>query len=157
VARGPKDETTFTEDDLDPIVAVMDELTEAGSGWINLLPEAEPDAHVPSSGGILAIFTARGPAIPMATWTPPPADKPGGRATFGIEHGSGAQALNRLRERELGLRPGWLKVSDHPKRGLVVTAPADADNDDVLWWLLASVHALSMAPLTGDWLSRRYA
>ncbi|HEY4376077.1 MAG TPA: hypothetical protein VGM93_02920 [Acidimicrobiales bacterium] len=152
---GPAEERAFTEDDLTPLVAKMDGLAAAGRGWINLLPEVEDDSMVPVSGGLFAIFTARGPAIPMATWTPAPADKPG-RVTFGVEHGSGPQALARLTESQLGLRPGWFKVSDHPKRGLVVTAPATDANDDVLWWLLAAVHALSTTPLTGDWLGRIY-
>ena len=152
----PVRELPFTEDDLAPAVAELATRAEAGRGWVNLLPEAEPDATIPASGGIFAIFTARGPAIPMATWTPAPAGKPGAPMTIGIEHGSGPQALRRLTERQLGLEPGWLKVSDHPKRGLVVRVPGDTPLEDVLWWLLAAGHALSTAPLTGDWLARIY-
>lgn len=156
MAPKPREERSFDEDDMGPAIEAMDELTAAGQGWINLFPAVADDTMVPVSGGLFAIFTARGPAIPMATWTPPPAGKPG-RATLGIEHGSGPRALNRLTELKLGLEPGWFKVSDHPKRGLVVTAPADAANDDVLWWLLAAAHALSTVPLTGAWLARIYA
>jgi hypothetical protein len=38
----------------------------------------------------------------------------------------------------------------------VVTAPGDADPDDVLWWLLAASHALSTVPLSGAWRASIY-
>jgi hypothetical protein len=155
MATVPQEEIPFTEDDLDGIHDRMAAMVGSGTGWINFLPEVVDDATVPASGGLFAIFTARGPAVPMATWKPAPPDQPE-RMTLGIEHGSGPQALNRLRQMQLGLPAGWRKVADHPKRGLVVTAPGDAPVADVLWWLLAASHALSTAPLTGDWLARAY-
>ena len=154
MSKARPEELTFDEDDLAPVVARMAARRAEGSGWLNLLPEVADDATVPRSGGLFAIFTARGPAIPLATWAPAPAAKADGRMEMGIEHGSGPQALARLAEQQLALPGGWRKRSDHPKRGLVVDAPADADLDDALWWLLAASHALSMVPLTGDWLAQ---
>lgn len=144
----------FDEDDLAAVAEVLAELTAAGAGWVNLRPEVEQGQEPPPRSWLALIFSARGEAVPFATWTPPAA--PGGRSTLGIEHGSGPQALARLGEHDLGLRPGWLKVADHPRRGLVVTAPAGEEVGDVLWWLLASSHALSTVPLSGAWRASIY-
>ncbi len=141
----------------DPAVWILTDkgtVLKNGQVVINLLPEVEPGHETPARNPIAAIFSARGEAVPFATWTPPAA--PGERSTLGIEHGSGPQALARLGEHDLGLRPGWLKVADHPRRGLVVTAPAGEDAGDVLWWLLAASHALSTVPLSGAWHAAIY-
>lgn len=154
MALTPTEDLAFDEDDLTEVTGVLAELTSAGSGWVNLRPEVEVGQEPPPRSWLALIFSARGDAVPLATWTPP--TTPGGRSTLGIEHGSGPQALARLAERELGLGPGWLKVADHPRRGLVVTAPGDASVDDVLWWLLAAAHALSTVPLSGAWQASIY-
>lgn len=154
MALHPSEELPFTEDDLDPVTAVLAELAEAGTGWVNFVPEVEPGLEPPPRSLVATVFSARGEPVPLATWTPP--EEPGRRSTVGIEHGSGPRALARLEEHQLGLGPGWLKVADHPRRGLVVTAPGDAPVGDVLWWLLAAAHALGPAPLTGSWLAKVY-
>jgi hypothetical protein len=154
MALTPDQDLEFDEDDLVALTGVLAELTGAGSGWVNLRPEVEQGQEPPPRSWLALIFSARGDAVPLATWTPPAAA--GERSTLGIEHGSGPQALARLGEHDLGLRPGWLKVADHPRRGLVVTAPGDADPGDVLWWLLAASHALSTVPLSGAWRASIY-
>lgn len=154
VAISATDELPFTEDDLAPAVGAIVGLHEAATGWINFLPEVEPGHEVPPRNLAVVLFSARGEAVPLATWSAP--EVTGGRATLGIQHGSGPKALARLAEMDLALPAGWIKVSDHPRRGLVVTTPGNADPDDVLWWLLTSSHALSTVPLTGDWLARVY-
>ncbi|CAN5776261.1 hypothetical protein BH23ACT2_BH23ACT2_14580 [soil metagenome] len=154
MALAPSEERAFTEDDPAPIEEVLAELTNAARGWVNFVPEVEPGHQPPPRGMVIAVFSSRGDPVPLATWSAP--DAPGQRATVGIEHGSGPKALDRLREHHLGLDPGWLRVSDHPRRGLVATTPPDARVSDVLWWLLASSHALSTVPLTGAWLSTIY-
>ncbi|MCU1454677.1 MAG: hypothetical protein JWN46_2823 [Acidimicrobiales bacterium] len=154
MAKRPPDELVFDEDDLAPAVDRMAAMAEHGSGWVNFLPEVPEDAEVPRGGGLFTIFTARGPAVPLATWTPASRAKPDARMEMGIEHGSGPQALARLAEHQLALPPGWRKRSDHPKRGLVVDAPGTTDLDDALWWLLAASHVLARAPLTGEWLAQ---
>ncbi|QXC63320.1 hypothetical protein KSP35_11330 [Aquihabitans sp. G128] len=154
MALDPSEELAFTEDDLEPVEAVLAELASSSSGWVNLSPEVEPGSEPPPRNFAVALFSARGDAVPLVTWTPP--EQPGRRSTVGIEHGSGPKALARLAERELPLPAGWLKVVDHPRRGLVVTAPGDADPGDVLWWLLTAAHLLSPVPLTGDWLAKVY-
>ena len=154
MAIKPTEELPFSEDDLTAVEAVLAELTEAGHGWVNFTPEVELGHEPPPRNLLATIFSARGEAVPLATWTPP--DEPGHRSTLGIEHGSGPKAIARLIEHELPLEPGWFKVVDHPRRGLVVTAPATAPAADVLWWLLAASHALSPVALTGDWLAKIY-
>ena len=154
MAVTPDEDLELDEDDLGALTGVLAELTSAGAGWVNLRPEVEAGEEPPPRSWLALIFSARGEAVPFATWTPP--STPGGRATLGIEHGSGPQALARLGEHDLGLAPGWLKVADHPRRGLVVTAPGDADPADVVWWLLAASHALSTVPLSGAWRASIY-
>ncbi|HEX2578306.1 MAG TPA: hypothetical protein VHK88_18315 [Aquihabitans sp.] len=154
MAVTPAEELEFDEDDLAPAVAVLAEVTAAGGGWVNLSPEVEPGHDPPPRNVVVAVFSARGAAIPLATFSAP--EQPGGRATIGIEHGAGPRALERLAEHDLVLGPGWLKVADHPRRGLVVTVPPGAATADVLWWLLAASHALSPVPLTGAWLAKVY-
>ncbi|MCU1355704.1 MAG: hypothetical protein JWM89_1122 [Acidimicrobiales bacterium] len=154
VAVTAPEELEFDEDDLTPVVAEMAALAGAAAGWINFLPAVEEGHELPPRNFIAAIFSSRGEAVPLSTWSAPAT--PGGRATVGIEHGSGPKALARLAEQQLVLPAGWVKVADHPRRGLVVTAPGGADHAEVLWWLLAAAHALSVPPLTGDWLARIY-
>jgi len=147
----------FAEDDLSGVVARMDELAVAGTGWVNLLPEVEAGANVPPSGGFLALFSARGPSVPLGTWTAGTSSADGpGRASVGVQHGSGPKALDRLRELGLALPAGWQRVQDHPRRGLVATVPAGADRSEVLHWLLSSMHALANVRLTGNWLAQLY-
>lgn len=149
MALAPTEELEVDEEDLTPVEAVIRELTASCAGWVNLVPEVEPGHEPPPRAEKAAVIAPRGDAVPMATWTAP--ERPGGRATVGIQHGSGPKALDRLAEMDLGLAPGWLKAADHSRRGLVVTVPADAAIDDVVWWLLAASHALSTVPLTGRW------
>jgi hypothetical protein len=154
MALTPPVELPFDEDDPAPVEAVLTELAAEGRGWVNISPEVEPGHEPPPRNLVVAVFSARGDAVPLATWTPP--EQMGGRATVGIEHGSGSRALERLTEMDLGLGAGWTKVADHPRRGLVVTTPPDAEPGDVLWWLLAASHALSPVPLTGSWQASVY-
>ena len=154
MAVTPSQDLPFDEDDLDLVLDAMDAQSAAAKGWINFSPEVEPGEELPPRNFMVALFSARGDAVPFATWSSP--ETVGGRATIGIEHGSGPKALARLAERELPLPPGWLKVADHPRRGLVVTVPGDAASADVLWWLLTATHVLSVPPLTGSWLAKVY-
>lgn len=154
MALSPARELTFDEDDLAPAEAQVATLLAAGAGWINFVPEVEPDHEPPPRNPLASIFSARGDAVPMATWTAP--DSPGGRSSLGIEHGSGPKALLRLGENGLALPERWIKVADHPRRGLVITAPAAAEPEELVWWLLTATHALSVVPLTGAWLARVY-
>lgn len=153
----PDEEIQFGEAEPEQILDRMAARTEAGTGWINLLPEISDDIEIPPSGGLFGFLSARGPSIPLATWSAGAPTKRGpGRASIGLQHAGGPKALARLAEIGLIRPPGWLKVQDHPRRGLVITVPPGEDDDDVLHWLLSAAHALSAVPLTGDWLARVY-
>jgi hypothetical protein len=158
MAVTPTREIPFDEDAIDEIAAILADLeaasTGAGSSWVNFVPEVEEGHEPPHRNPVVAIFSARGDAVPLATWTSPA--KPGGRPNLGITHGSGPQALAKLARFGIGLEPGWLKVADHPRRGLVVACPREAAPDHTLWWLLTAAHVLSTVPLTGNWLAQVY-
>ena len=154
MAVHPDEEFPFTEDDLGHLTDVLVELTEAANGWVNLVPEVVPGHDPPPRNLVVAVFSARGDSVPLATWTAP--SKPGGRPTVGIGHGTGPQALVRLGEDGLGLPDGWWKAADHPRRGLVVNPSTGATPEAVLTWLLAASDALTLVPLTGAWLARVY-
>ena len=152
MAVTPAEELHFDEDDLSSVADQITALTTARAGWINFSPEVEPGHELPPRSFGAIIFSSRGEPVPLATWSAP--EEPGGAATIGIQHGAGPRALAQLTERDLALPAGWWKRSDHPRRGLVVTVPPEADPEDVVWWLLAASHALCAAPLTGSWLAK---
>ena len=152
MALTPAEEIHFDEDDLSSVADQMTRLMADGAGWINFVPEVKPGHELPPRSFGALIFSSRGEPVPLATWSAP--EEPGGPTTIGIQHGSGPKALKQLAERDLALPAGWWKRSDHPRRGLVITVPADTDGEDVLWWLLAAGHALCVAPLTGSWLAK---
>jgi hypothetical protein len=151
----PAEEIPFEEGDLAPVVAAIDGLTERRDGWINLVPEIEEE-HRPDPRTFAAwVFAARGEPVPMITWTP--AIRVGGRATVGLAHGAGPRGIARLADAGLTLPPGWIKVTDHARRGIVVTVPDGADRSDAVHWFLTAAHVLCAAPLTGSWLALAYA
>lgn len=152
MALTPSAEIACAIDDLGPLAAVLDDLTAAGAGWVNLTPEVEPGAEPPPRTFVALIFSGRGAAVPLVTWTAP--DRPGGRVSVGIQHGAGPKALARLADAEHALPAGWTKLNDHPRRGLVLTVPADVAPADVVAWLLGAATVLSPAPLTGHWLAK---
>lgn len=158
MALSPTRELAFDEDDLAEVAAILTDLdaatTGVGSGWVNFVPEVEEGHDPPPRNPVVAIFSARGDAVPLATWSAPA--NPGGRANLGITHGSGPQALAKLARFGVDLEPDWLKIADHPRRGLVVAAPRHLDHDHALWWLLTATHILSVVPLTGNWLAKVY-
>lgn len=154
MAITPSEEIPFDEDDPSAAVAAIARQAALGTGWVNLVPEVEPGQEPPPRSLFAAIFSGRGSALPLATWAP--SGEPDGRFSLGLQHGGGPKALNVLAQHQHPLPEGWRKVSDHPRRGLVVTAPADTDPDDVVWWLLTAAHLLSSVPLTGSWLARVY-
>lgn len=130
-------------------------LLPARGGWVNFVPEVDPDHPVAPRRLFSVIFSNRGHSVPLATWSAP--DDGDGGPTLGIEHGAGPNALEQLGESGSGLPPGWRKVTDHARRGLVVEVPADADRATALRWLLESSTRLSGVPLTGSWLARAFS
>jgi hypothetical protein len=145
----PVEVIEFRLDDTSAVERAMAELAERGSGWINLGPAlsaAEWEA-VPHRTGLVAWFSSRGPAVPMATWTP---GRPG-PAEIGVAHGSGPRAVERLGDEGLALPPGWQKRQDHAKHGIVAEIPDGADPHVVIDWLVGAMTRLSMVLPAGEW------
>lgn len=149
MAVTPTEELHFDEDDLSVATDRVTTLAAAAAGWINFSPEVEPGHELPPRNFGALIFSSRGEPVPLATWSAP--EVAGATMTIGIQHGTGPKAIARLADHDLALPAGWWKRSDHPRRGLVVTVPGNADAEDVIWWLLAACHCLCAAPLTGSW------
>jgi hypothetical protein len=144
----------------DEIVDHMEQMVRLRQGWINFEPlipdDMEPPVSTPTFTGL---FSNRGPAIPLCTWTAPMVTKKSetGPQSLGIQHERGTRARARFEEVGLEVPAGWIVRSDHPKRGMVLELPWDTDVEMVLDWLLAAGEALVTLPVTGRWTAVVYA
>lgn len=151
----PARELRFDVDDPSPVVAEVEALLAARSGWVNLRPELEPDAEPPPRGIIGRLFSNRGDPVPLATWAAP--TRPGAPAMVGIQHGLGARALPFLEE--AGASPtfgGWRRAADSVRRGLVLEVPESAPVAEVVRWLLDAATVMTDVELTGEWRASVY-
>lgn len=148
----------FDADHLDDVVAAMDAVSLAHEGWINFEPAVHVDDIPPPDGGFFSLFSGRGPAVPLGTWTP--ASKAGrGRAEpamIGLQHPAGGKAMPLLEKFGHPVPQGWPIMQDYVKKGLVVAVPPTADHEDILRWLLKAAKVLSTLPLTGAWRAAIY-
>ncbi|MEZ5247398.1 MAG: hypothetical protein R2707_20085 [Acidimicrobiales bacterium] len=146
----------FTRDDTSPVIARMQQLESLGSGWINLGPGLTPEdfSTLPTQSTVGKWISGRGPAVPMATWTPA---SPKGRArsaNIGIAHGTGPNALDRLADAGVALPSGWQKRQDHAKNGIVAALPDTVDHAGVVDWALRAMVVLSPRVAIGDeWIA----
>jgi hypothetical protein len=150
----------FDEDNRAPVVSRMLAMADARQGWVNFTPGLDMDYPPPARSALVNLFGARGPDVPLATWTPP---SRGDRepSTVGIQHAQGPKVADRLAGLGLAIPEGWRTLQDHPKRGLVCAVPTigadDADElDGVLDWLLHATGALCPLPRTGEWRALCY-
>lgn len=147
----------FTDEDLTEMVEHMDRLERLGHGWVNFDPLLDLDDIPPPPSGLGALFSAKGPPIPRATWIAPTRRRRKVEpATIGMEHGRGRRALPFLAELEIYRDSSWRTLSDAPKRGLVIALPPEATNTKVLEWLVQAASALSTVPLGGRWRGSVY-
>ena len=124
-----------------------------GAGWINIGP-ALTDAQqqlVPEQSILGSWFSARGPIVPMATWTPPSSGSRPRPVSIGVDHGVGPKALERLREAGLPLPAGWRKLQDNAKRGIVVEVPERVENRTVIDWLVSACWSLCGIDIDDHW------
>ena len=141
----------FEPDDDAAVVEVMDELAD-GSGWLTLDPAIDERFPPPEQSTFGRLVSGRGPAVPRATWVP--ADMARRRpepVSVGILHGTGADAVARLAEKEITIPDRWRVVNDHSKRGLVLWVPIDIDHADVLRWTCSAARRLTRIPLSDRW------
>ena len=148
----------FRPERADEVVAVMASMSEAGRGWMNFEPAVHVDDVPPEGSGAFSLFSGRGPAVPLGTWTPGSVSRRGRAepAMLGLQHPSGAKAKPLLVERGHPVPDGWVVVQDHVRKGLVVAVPAEIESGVALRWLLHAAKLLSTVPLTGAWRAAVY-
>ena len=145
----------FQPDRADEVVAAM----EAGVGWINFEPAVEVDDVAAAGSSTFAIFSGRGPVVPLGTWTPATTQGRGRRepAMLGLQHPAGSKAKPLLAELGHPVPDGWAVVQDHVRKGLVVALPDGVAAGDALAWLLRAARLLSTIPLQGGWRASIYS
>ncbi len=148
----PTVQIELPDGDPSPLLADATRQLHSQCGWINLWPQIPDDFPASEGSGLFAVFGARGPAVPQCTWVAPEPKQRPPHVQLGIRHGSGTNAVGRLSAQGLVLPERWVKLSDHPKRGLVVAVAADVAPRDSLLWLMDAGRRLARAPLTGKWL-----
>lgn len=136
----------------------MAELRDAARGWINLLPEIPEDVPVPTTPNALAVFSKRGPVVPLGTWTAPRPGRNGATqpVEIGIQHGAAKRAKDALDGTAGAVPAGWAVLSDNPRRGIVVRPPAGTPLVDEARWLLTALATICIPPQTGRFIMYRY-
>ncbi len=143
--------------DLDAVLEVMADYARAGVGWINVQPDVPPES-APPPPTFLTWFTRRNtPDAALGTWTPPAGGQAAAPQYLGVQHRLGNRLLPLLGDLGLERPEGWHRVQDSPRRGLVMTAPGDADHAFVLEWLLRLTEGASTVSTTGGWTARAHA
>ena len=146
------------EDDPATLVELIETLTRRATGWINAQPEIPADVEVPGTPGPLAVFSKRGPAVPLATWTAPHVIERSTRSgrpprrepsQIGLQHGAGTRAVDRLADSPVPVPEEWYVLSDHPKRGLVAVPPHDTAPADLGDWISRVLAELCRVPRSG--------
>jgi hypothetical protein len=131
----------------------MDHLATVGRGWINVMPEIPDDVEVPPTPNALAVFSKRGPMVPLGTWTASNLTRHGAEPSeVGVHHGAAASVRKRLVGTPGEIPSSWQVVQDHPRRGLVARPAAGAATIDIARWLLGVLGELCIPPQTGNFV-----
>ncbi len=151
-------ELEFLSADDPELQAHMAQVQAGGTGWINIEPVIDEE-YEPAPPGPFAFLGGSTHKVTTATWMP--GKRQPGRATrsttVGLQHAAGAHVARTFRDLGLPLPDGWRISQDHPRRGLVVQVPADADNRSVVRWLLEASSATCTVPTTGRWRASVHA
>jgi hypothetical protein len=129
-------------------------VTEAGQGWINLMPgvEMDEDQRTNVSTGLSALFGGRQAPVTMCTLMPASPNKQAlDGVTVGLLHPTGNKVVARLAEAGVPLPEGWVVRQDHNRRGLVVRAPRGAPEKEIIGWSVRAGTALCREEMTGEW------
>lgn len=148
----------FTPDRTESIVATMSAVSADATGWINFEPAVEVDDVAAAGSGTFALFSGRGPVVPLATWTPASTGRRGRKepAMLGLQHPAGSKARPLLARLGHPVPEGWTVVQDHVRKGLVLHLPPDLPPADALRWLLRAATVLTTVPLLGGWRASVY-
>lgn len=153
---GRSDVVQFFRSDPALLLDQLDQLDRDRDGWVNLQAVTDDEEQLggsPVRAGLFAWVAARGPALPACTWVP---SAPGKRAepdSIGIQHPAGPRAWRRLLAAGVAPPEGAALLSDHPRRGLVVTVPQGTSPRDVLAWIFAACDELADDPLPDSWVA----
>ncbi len=157
MSRSRPVELEFLAHDDPELLARMATVQAGGTGWINVEPVIE-EQHEPPPPGPFAFLGGSTHKIPVVTWMPGRTQAGGPKpTTVGLQHASGPRLAWRLRDLGHPVPEGWRVTQDHPRRGMVATVPATADNRAVIDWLLRAAAAVCQVPSTGRWLASIHA
>jgi hypothetical protein len=123
--------------DITPLLEHLD-----GARFANLAPGVDAE-QVPPRSALGNLFGARGPTVPLATWTP---------GEIGLQHAAGQRVVRTLADRGVPVPEEWYVASDHPKRGLVVRT-YQTPARDTLEWLVRAATVLCPLPIVGPWIA----
>lgn len=138
---------------LDEVVTTMAAISEAHEGWLNFEPAVDVDDVPPPDAGFFSVFSGRGPAVPLGTWTPATSPRRGRAepAMIGLQHPAGGKAKPLLERFGHPVPDGWRITQDYARKGMVVAVPPATAHIDVLRWLLGAAPLLTTVTLTGQW------
>src|SRR3954451_13344124 len=96
----PPELIEFSVEDRRSVLTVMRRLLRDRDGWVNLQPAVEPEDAPDEGPGLLRVFSALGPTIPLASGVPGARRRNGTTepVSLGLQHASGTRAVLRLRE-----------------------------------------------------------
>ena len=150
----------FRPDQADDLLAVLRDLAAHRDGWVNVQADVEDDEEEggpdsrPGRAGVFALFSGRGPSVPIGTWVPGARTAKGDEPdSLGLQHSAGPRAFPRLRDAGVEPPPGFRLAGDHPKRGLVLEGPPGTDPATLLAWLVSASAVLADRPLPDAWVA----
>lgn len=144
----------FNADEPSEIVGYMRLLSEAGDGWINVMPEKDA-AESTGTLGFFTLFGGGSSGITMCTWKPVREGQRGSRhVSVGITHTTGRRVRTQLTS--LAIPESWGVMQDHPQRGMVLSIPDGEPHEQVLAWALGVLRALSPFAHDGSWRADVY-
>jgi hypothetical protein len=147
----------FFRSDPSELLGVLDALGTERDGWVNLQPvedEKEAPDAAPTRSGIFSLVSPRGPKIPISTWVPGEVSaKRSEPDSLGIQHGAGPKAYRQLLAAGVTPPEGATMLSDHPRRGLVLSVPNGTSAAVVLAWLFDASRVLASDPLPDTWVA----
>mgnify|MGYP001824302105 FL=1 len=142
----------FRIDDLGRIIAAVDDMRTARSGWVNLAPMVPEEQRRRPPSILGRVFSARGPDAPMATITPGHERRDGstGPTSIGLVHPLRERLRPWLAGRGLQPPREWRVKEDNPMRGAVWEVSEDTPTASVVDHLMAMAVALDPTDPAAD-------
>jgi hypothetical protein len=154
VPRRQTETFEFVPPDVTRVAAYLETLSDAGDGWINLLPgvDLEDEDRPTAPTGLFGLFGNKEPPVTMGTLMPAkPARRQFDGVTVGLMHPRGPKVVGKLAAAGVFLPDGWAVRQDHARRGLVVRTTLGAPAAEVVGWSVRAGTALCQEEMTGRW------